>query len=304
MQLRPAFQAALKTLQPGQLSDIVREERSVHLLRLDKRWMDPKKNQMMVHYHEIAFRVEPGAEAIRDTRKAIQALVQDARKSGLAKAAARAGFATTETNYFREGNSQNQVFDSFPEIERWCFAAKVGSVSHPVPTENGWFLYEIVDRQPAGLRSLAQARVFVRERLLHSLQVARATDAATQAKAAIASGTTDAAIARQFHGVTGIAPEVTKNGRLGPLGSEPKIVGGLFSTPVGAWSRPLTGNWGALVGYVTEHTRPTEDEYRKQALEIRNGLLNERRQTRFAEWLQSLRRNAKIEDFRENYFEA
>jgi len=29
----------------GQLSAPIREERSMHLLRLDKRWMDPKTNK-------------------------------------------------------------------------------------------------------------------------------------------------------------------------------------------------------------------------------------------------------------------
>ena len=303
-QLRPTFQAGLKSLQPGQLSDAIREERSVHLLRLDKRWMDPKSNQMMVHYHEIASRVLPGADAIRDARKAVLALVSDARKQGLAKAALRAGFASQETQFFREGKSNNDVFKRFPEMETWAFQGKVGSVSHPVPTENGWYLYEILERQPMGLRPLTQARVFARERLVHSLQLARASDAATQARAALGSGSNDIEAARRFHGVTGIAMQVTKNGYLGSIGNEPKIAGGLFSTPTGTWSRPLTGDYGALVGFVLEHERPTEEDFKKQETEIRTAILNERRQTRFTEWLMGVRKKAKIEDFRENYFEA
>ena len=303
-QLRPSFQAALKVIQPGQLTDVIREERSVHLLRLDKRWMDPKTNQMMVHYHEIAFPVEPGAEAVRLQRKTVEALLADARKNGLAKAATRAGYATQEAPFFREGNSKNGVFERFPEVERWCFTAKVGSVTHPIPTENGWYLYEIVERQPSGLRPLAQARVFVRERLLHSLQLARATDAATQARAALTPGANIREIAKRFQGVEGVATAVTRNGYLGSLGTEAKIVGGLFATPAGTWSKPLTGNWGALVGFVLEHQRPTEEEYRKLAPEIRSTILNERRQTRFTEWMQAIRAKAKIEDYRENFFQA
>ncbi len=303
-QIRPTFQEGLKTIQPGQLSDVIREERSVHLLRLDKRWMDPKSNQMMVHYHEIAFRVEPGADAIRDARKAVSAVVADARKGGLAKAALHAGYATQETPFFREGKSNNQIFQRFPEMETWCFQAKEGSVSHPIPTENGWYLYQILERQPAGLRPLIQARVFARERLVHSLQLARATDAANQARAALAAGSNDIEVAKRFHGITGIATEVTKNGYLGSLSAEPKIVGGLFSTPTGTWSRPLTGNWNAVVGFVLEHSKPTEEEFRKMAPEIRNAILNERRQTRFTDWLLEMRKKAKIEDYRENYFEA
>ena len=304
LNMRPLFQAAIKTIEPGQLTGVVKEERSIHLFRLDKRWIDPKTKQVMVHYHEIAFRVEPGAETIREIRKSVQTVLADARKNGLAKAAARAGVATSDSPYFREGNSGNDTFERFPEMERWAFTAKVGSVSHPIPTENGWYLYQIADRQPEGLRTLAQARIFARERLIHSLQVAGATDAATHARAAILGGMNDAEAAKRFHGLVATTPEVTRSGLLGNLGSEPKIVGGLFGTPQGTWSQPLTGNWSALVGVVEEHTRPSEEEFRKQAPEIRNALLNERRQTRFTEWLQAVRKRAKIEDYRENYFEA
>jgi parvulin-like peptidyl-prolyl isomerase len=302
--LRPSFQAAIKVIQPGQISDPVREERSVHLFRLDKRWMDPKTNLMKVHYHEIAFRVDPGADAIRETRKAVDALMADARKTGVEKAALRAGFPTQEAPYFREGKSNNDMFQRFPETEVWAFTAKVGSIYHPIPTEQGWYIYEIVDRQPSGLRPLTQARVFARERLVHSLQVARATEAATAAHAALAAGEGDAEVAKRFHGVQGIATSVTKNGYLGSVGTEPKVVGALFSTPVGTWSQPLTGINSALVGFVLEHARPTEEEFRKIESDIRNTLINERRQTRFTEWLQALRKKAKIEDYRENYFET
>ena len=304
LNMRPLFQAAIKTIEPGQLSDVVKEERSVHLFRLDKRWTDPKTKQVMVHYHEIAFRVEPSAETVREIRKSVQAVVADARKSGLAKAAARAGIPTSDSPYFREGNSGNDTFKAFPEMERWAFSAKVGSVSHPIPTEVGWYLYEISDRQPEGLRTLAQARIFARERLIHSLQVAGATDAATQARAAILGGMNEAAAARKFHGIVATTPDVTRDGLLGNVGSEGKIVGGLFGTPQGAWSQPLTGDNVAIVGYIMERTSAGEDDFRKQAAEIRNTLLNERRQALFTEWMLALRRKAKIEDYRENYFEA
>jgi hypothetical protein len=304
LNLRPLFQVAIKTIEPGQLTDVVKEERSIHLFRLDKRWLDPKSKQVMVHYHEIAFRVEPGAETIRDIRKSVQAILADARKSGLSRAAARAGVATTDSPYFREGNSRNETFDRFPELERWTFTAKVGSVSHPVPTESAWYLYEIADRQPAGLRPLSQARIFARERLIHSLQLAGATDAATHARAAILGGMNEAEAAKRFHGVVDTTPEVTRSGNLGNVGNEPRIVGGLFGTPQGTWSQPLTGSSAALIGIVEEHTRPTEEEFRKLAVETRNTILNERRQTRFTEWIQAVRKKAKIEDYRENFFEA
>ena len=303
-QLRPTFQAALKMVEPGQMTDVIREERSVHLLRLDKRWVDPATKQLMVHYHEIACKVEPGADAVREERKAVQDLLAAARKEGLAKAALRMGYATTDGPFFREGKSNNRIFEQFPEIESWCFQAKVGSVSHAVPTENGWYVYEILERQPTGLRSLTTARVFARERLIASLQLARAGDAANQARAAMAAGANDLQVAHQFHGVTGVATEVTRAGYLGNLGAEPKMVGALFSMPNGEWSKPLVGNASAAIIFVLERYKPSEDDYRTQANDIRNALLNERRKSLLEDWMKAIRKKAKIEDYRENYFEA
>ncbi|HZI89029.1 MAG TPA: SurA N-terminal domain-containing protein [Candidatus Polarisedimenticolia bacterium] len=304
MQLRPSFQAAVKYLQEGQLSDVIREERSVHLVRLDRRWTDPKTKQLMVHYHEIAFRVQPGAEAVRKARESVTQLSKEARKQGLEKAALRGGFPTTEAPFFREGKSNNDVLKRFPEVETWAFTAKPGSISAPIPTENGWYLFEIVERQPAGIRSLMTARVFVRERLIASLMLDRAFDAATQARAAMGAGMSDLEAAKRFHGVQGVAMDVTRNGYFGSLGNEPKMVGALFSTPQGVWSQPLKGSMSACVAFILERQRPAEADYAKIAPEIRNTLLNTRRQELFDTWMLNLRKKAKIEDYRETYFEA
>ena len=302
--LRPKMQAALKLIQPGQLSQPVQEERSVHLFRLDKRWADPKTGMEMVHYHEIAFRVEPSAESIREARKGVDDLIAAAKRNGLAKAATSKGFQTTETPYFREGNSRNQVFQNFPELETWAFQAKVGSVSHPVPSEMGWYVYQILDREKAGLRSIGESRLGARALLIMSLQIGRATDAATQARAALLGGMPEAEVAKRFHASPGQLTGITRSGYLGQYGAEPKIVGSLFTVTPGSWSAPLVGKWSTGLAFVTNHARPTEEEYRKQAPQVRQQLLNEGQQLRFSEWLKELRKRARIEDYRENYFEA
>ncbi len=302
--MRPALQAVVKVIQPGQISDVAREERSLHLFRLDKKWLDPKTKQEYIHYHEIAIRVEPGPETIRDIRRSVDELIAQARKTGLVKAATGKGVSTTETPYFREGQSNNDVFQRFPEVETWAFTAKPGAVSHPYPTENGWYIYEIIDRQSAGLRSLTQARVFTRERLIRSLQISRGTDAAAQARAALLAGMSETDAAKKFHGVTGTAAVVTRNGYIANLNAETKLVGALFGTPPATWTQALEGSWGGFLGIVDEHVRPSEEEFKKQAPEMRNVMITERRRVRFTEWLQAARKKAKVEDYRENFFEV
>jgi hypothetical protein len=66
----------------------------------------------------------------------------------------------------------------------------------------------------------------------------------------------------------------------------------------------LTGDGGVYVALVESHTTPTEEEFRSKEQEIREALLNERRQALYTEWLQDVRRRAKIKDYRESYFDA
>src|SRR5206468_1784058 len=121
-------------------------------------------------------------------------------------------------------------------LETWAFTAKSGSLSHATPTEAGWYVYEILDRLPAGLRSLGQARTFIRERVIQSLQIGQGMDAAAQARAAILAGAKEADVAKRYHGTVAPGVEVTRSGYILNLDEQSKVVGALYATPLGSWS--------------------------------------------------------------------
>jgi hypothetical protein len=102
-----------------------------------------------------------------------------------------------------------------------------------------------------------------------------------------------------------VAEGVTRNGFIGPVGErEPRVAGALFALPPGTWSPVLIGETGAFVANVDFHNAPAEEDYKKQEAAVRNNLLTERRQVLYIEWMQDLRRRAKIKDYRSNFFEA
>ena len=92
---------------------------------------------------------------------------------------------------------------------------------------------------------------------------------------------------------------------MGQLQRDPRAAGVLMTVPVGSWSPVLGGDHGPVfAAQIVAHTVPTEEEFREQAPSIRQNLLNERRQVAFFEWMQDVRRKAKIEDYREDYFDV
>jgi parvulin-like peptidyl-prolyl isomerase len=271
---------------------------------VDKRYPDPQTGRERIKYHEIAIRVNPGPEAIRSGRAQVAEIGKEAKRDGLVAVATRRGLRTFESEFFAQGRSRNNIFAQLPEVEQWVFTGKVGSVSAPVPTQTAWYYYQILDRRKAGLRPLESVQEQARHSLIRSLATAKAEAAATQARAAILAGMKEEDAARRFRGAPGRAEGVTRNGFIPAVGQDPRTVGTLYAMVPQTWSPVLTGPLGAIIGYVEGRTTPSEAEFQTQAPTLRQNLLNERRQVTFTEWMQELRRKAKIVDYRENYFEA
>jgi parvulin-like peptidyl-prolyl isomerase len=165
--LRPAFRKGLQNVAPGQVSDILQEERSLHIFKVEKRTMDPVAKRERIKYREIAVKVEPGQNATTATRGMVEKLEKDARKSGLDAVATRNGMRTFTSEYFAFGQSGNDVLQRFPEVETWMFRSKKGAISSAVPTENGFFIFQIVDKLPKGLRPLNTMEADAMDKLIH-----------------------------------------------------------------------------------------------------------------------------------------
>jgi hypothetical protein len=299
------FRNGIRATSEGQLTPILKEERSLHIFRVDRKYADPHTGREKVKYHEIAVRVRPGAEAVRVARQQIEDIVKEGKRSGLAAVATKRGLRTFESDYFAEGKSNNSLFEQFPEAETWLFKAREGSISRPLPSETGWYLYQVLDHREAGVRALKDVERETKVALMRSLRTAKAEEAARNTLAAIRGGATPEAAAARFGGFTGEAPSVTRNGILGALGRDPRAAGALMTVPVNEWSGCSAARTGRSSWRRSWPTRPRpRKSSRPRRRAFARTLLNERRQVAFFEWMQDVRRKAKIEDYREDYFEV
>lgn len=303
--LTPAVRNGLRNVGPNQISDIVQEERSLHIFQVLARGINPDSKRETVRYREIAMQVNPGPNAVRAIRELTTKARKEAEREGFGPVATKHGFRTFDSQFFSMGQSGNQMLERFPDVEAWMFQAKIGSISRPVPSENGWFMYKILERRDEGVRPLDKIQRDVKLAVIRSLKLERAKEAATQARAALAAGGSDASVAAAHHGRAVQADVVNRSGFIGAAQArEPKVVGMLFGSRATGWSQPLTGDGAVYVALIQERTTPTEEEFRAKEQQVREALLNERRQALYTEWMQDVRRKAKIKDYRENYFDA
>ena len=163
------FSEALKTMKPGDVSDLLRSPAGFHLLKLvDRRESGGADGQPIkqTHVRHILIRTnEAVSEA--DARRRLEDLRERIMRGG-------ADFAElarlhSEDGTAARGGDLGWVYpgDTVPDFERAMDALKPGEISEPVKTPFGWHLIQVLERRTASVsaeRRRLVARQALRER--------------------------------------------------------------------------------------------------------------------------------------------
>jgi peptidyl-prolyl cis-trans isomerase SurA len=161
------FAAALRTMQPGEVSDVLRSPAGFHVLKLIGRrgaGVDVIAPQTRLR-HILVRTSEVVSEA--DAQRRLAEL-RERIVTGGADFAALARQHSADASAAR-GGDLGWVFagDTVPDFERVMDALKPGEVSQPVKSPFGWHLIQVLERRTGGLppeRQRLVARQALRER--------------------------------------------------------------------------------------------------------------------------------------------
>ena len=289
------FEAAIKGLRAGEISQPVLTQFGYHLIRLDERKGDT------LSLRHILYRVQQSdsAAALTDRRAdslaRIAASGDDPAKFDEAARVLRVPIVRTEAI---EGNSVTLNGRFIPSVGPWAFqGAQPGETSELFDAEDGYYLARLDSITPGGILSLDQAKADIRRFLVRQKKVDALLPQATNfAKVAAASSLESAAnLLNQkiikpspFTRVSG-APELT---------NLPEAVGAAFSLPLDSVSAPIKAPGGVVVMRVEERLPARREAFDAQKDVLRRQELQQARQQRVREFLANLRATADIEDNR------
>ncbi len=160
------FADALKPLQPGQVSPILKSSAGFHILKLiDKRGLDATLNVTQTHVRHILIKTnELTSEA--DARNRLLQLKE--RIENGAKFEDLARLQSEDASASRGGDlGWINPGDTVPEFEKAMNALKPGEISAPVQTPFGWHLIQVLGRRTQDVTQERQkllARQAIRER--------------------------------------------------------------------------------------------------------------------------------------------
>jgi peptidyl-prolyl cis-trans isomerase SurA len=160
------FADALKTLQPGQISPLLKSSNGFHILKLnDKRGLDAKLNVTQTHARHILIKTnELTSES--DARNRLLQLKE--RIDNGVKFEELARLHSEDASASKGGDlGWINPGDTVPEFEKAMDALKPGEVGSPVQTPFGWHLIQVLERRDQDVtqeRQKLMARQAIRER--------------------------------------------------------------------------------------------------------------------------------------------
>ncbi|BBM68940.1 peptidylprolyl isomerase [Rhodothermus marinus] len=255
------------------------------------------RSSVEVQIADLAMRLAPSLATLNRIQERMEDLAYYAEESGdFEGEAQRMGLQVQEMRVeedqqFLPGIGQSRAILNF------LAGADEGDVSQVIELDDRFIVLQLVEVIPKGYRSFEEVREEIRPRVLlekkKEVQVARMRRALQQ------------------HGFDGLAEalgttvqtvtQLSYNQTLIPgLGREPRFIGTVFGLQEGTTSGVVEGDNAAFVVQLTKlyEPPPLGEQMREQ---IRQQLLNQRRQQVLTQWLAALREQADIKDYRRRF---
>jgi peptidyl-prolyl cis-trans isomerase D len=293
----PEFDQVVFTMQPQQISDLVKTQFGYHIIKLfDKK---PAKVSTLAEVHQQIhdqLASETGRAQAADLAQTIAKEVS--KPADLDKAAKAHGLAVQDSGFFSRDESI-LTLGSSPEAVSRAFEMKVGDVSGPLQSARGFAFETVVAIQPPGMPKLDDVKDRVRDEVIKQ----KARELSRQKAAAVAAklkGAADFEKAAKAAGVDAKTTDlITRDAPLPDLGIAPAVMDAAFKLPALAVSDPISTDNGTVVVKVLEHKEVTPTEWAANVDRFREEQITATRNRFFGAYMTKARQGMKIELNRE-----
>jgi len=295
-QMVPEFDKTAFSLQPGQMSDLVKTSYGYHIIKVtDRRAASVKTLEEVRPQIEDQLKYEQAAAA---AQKLADQVAGELKKPSDFDTVARArGLQGGESGLFLQDEPIAGI-GMAPAVGQQAFQMKEGDVSEPLRTPQGYAFITVTGKQDPYVPKLDEVKTKVRDDVLKQKAIEAARQKAASINAAMKSG--DFENAAKAAGLEVKTTElITRGAPIGDAGVSPALEAVAFSLPAGGVSDPVVTENGAAILKVVERKDVAADELAKQKESLRKELLNERKNKFFAAYMTKARQRMKININRE-----
>ncbi|HDQ44364.1 MAG TPA: hypothetical protein ENN17_02535 [bacterium] len=296
------FEEAAFGARVGELVGPVETSFGVHLIKVIAR--KKEKSEIQVHAAHILLKhqISPATrERIWDSAQYFYESLESERNKEFTLIAEKEGYPVHETPFFRSGDFVPQL-GMAGRVNHLAFSEKPGWISQPVRLGERIIVFQISEIQKARIKDFETVRDEIRRELEQEKRTFKAEKLCRSAWERIQSGSDLEEIAREnaltlsetgFFGINSSVPAI---------GRDAAFIAAAFRLKPEEISEPVAGNRGYYLIELIEKSVYQPSNIESVIAEKKEKLLEEKKNSIYMAWYNNLKQEAKIKDFRNNFF--
>ena len=290
-QMVAEFDQKAFSMQPGEISDLVKSQFGYHIIKLiDKKPAATKPLAEVRSQIEDQLKYE---EAQTQAQKTADSIAADLKSPGDFDSVAKArGLTASESGFFQQ-DEPIAGLGMAPAVGQQAFSMKIGEVSQPLRVPQGYAFVTVLARQDPYVPKLDEVKAKVRDEVLKQKAIEAARQKAAEVDAALKSGDFDKAAKAAGLDVK-TTDLIARGAPIADIGASPAVDAAAFSLPQGAVSDPIVTDNGAAIVKVVEKQQGAAGDLQTQKASIKSELLNQRKSQFFAAYMTKARQRMNI----------